>query len=208
MWAAQQNWIVLERKTIMKSVKNKQILVAADVAGYKLKDAVVEHLEKKGWEVTDIGVKDKEGKGVEIFHRMAIRAASMVSEGEFDRAMLFCGTGMGVHLAANKVPGCQAAVVESVPAAKRAITGNGVNIMCMGAHYVAYRMGIEIAEEFLNCELGTGYEWWDTFYEYHKFAHDEIDNFDYEEYKKNGFKFLNDKTPEFKWGQIKPKNHI
>ena len=190
----------------MKTVKNKQILVAADVAGYLLKDAVVEHLVKNGWEVTDIGVKDKEGKGVEIFHRMAIRAASMVSEGEFDRALLFCGTGMGVHLAANKVPGCQAAVVESVPAALRAITGNGVNIMCMGGYYISYQMGIEIADAFLNNDLGSGYEWWDTFYDYHKFAHDEIDNFNYEEYKKNGFKFANDETPKYNWDGLNQKD--
>lgn len=189
----------------MKTVKNKQILVAADVAGFHLKEAVVAYLTKKGWEVTDIGVKDTEGKGVEIFHRMAIRAASMVSEGEFDRAILFCGTGMGVHLAANKVPRCQAAVVESVPAALRAITGNGVNIMCMGGYYVAPQMGIEIAEAFLNNELGSGYEWWDTFYEYHKFAHDEIDNFDYEEYKRNGFNFASQETPRYDWDGLNKK---
>ncbi|MBC7958337.1 MAG: RpiB/LacA/LacB family sugar-phosphate isomerase [Vallitaleaceae bacterium] len=192
----------------MKTIKNKQILVAADVAGYVLKDAVVAHLVEEGWEVTDIGVKDKEGKGVEIFHRMAIRAASMVSEGEFDRALLFCGTGMGVHLAANKVPRCQAAVVESVPSALRAITGNGVNIMCMGGYYIAPQMGIEIADAFLNNDLGSGYEWWNTFYEYHKFAHDEIDNFNYEEYKKNGFKFPNDETPIYDWDGIKNKDKL
>jgi ribose 5-phosphate isomerase B len=189
----------------MKTVKNKQILVAADVAGFELKDAVVAHLRKKGWEVTDIGVKESTGAGVEIFHRMAFRAASMVSEGEFDRAMLFCGTGMGVHLAANKVPRCQAAVVESVPAALRAITGNGVNIMCMGGYYVSHQNGIEIAEAFLNNDLGTGYEWWDTFYEYHKFAHDEIDNFNYEEYKKNGFKYANQETPRYDWDGLNKK---
>lgn len=189
----------------MKTVKNKQILVAADVAGFHLKEAVVEHLKKNGWEVTDIGVKDTIGAGVEIFHRMAIRAASMVSEGEFDRALLFCGTGMGVHLAANKVPRCQAAVVESVPAALRAITGNGVNIMCMGGYYVSFQMGIEIAEAFLNNSLGSGYEWWDTFYEYHKFAHDEIDNFNYDEYKKNGFQFASQDTPRYDWDGINRK---
>jgi RpiB/LacA/LacB family sugar-phosphate isomerase len=192
----------------MKTVKNKQILVAADVAGFHLKEAVVAHLKKNGWEVTDIGVKDTVGEGVEIFHRMAIRTASMVSEGEFDRAMLFCGTGMGVHLAANKVPRCQAAVVESVPAALRAITGNGVNIMCMGGYYVSHQMGIEIAVAFLNNELGSGYEWWDTFYEYHKFAHDEIDNFDYEEYKRNGFQFANQDTPRYDWDGINRKKPL
>lgn len=189
----------------MKTVKNKQILVAADVAGFFLKEAVVAHLKKNGWEVTDVGVHDELGTGTEIFHRMAIHAASMVSEGEFDRALMFCGTGMGVHLAANKVPRVQAAVVESVPAALRAITGNGVNVMCMGGYYVSHQMGIEIADAFLNNSLGSGYEWWDTFYEYHKFAHDEIDNLDYEEYKRNGFKFANQDTPRYDWDGINKK---
>lgn len=189
----------------MKTVKNKQILVAADVAGFHLKEAVVAHLKKNGWEVTDVGVKDEVGAGVEIFHRMAIRTACKVGEGEFDRALMFCGTGMGVHLAANKVPGVQAAVVESVPAALRAITGNGVNVMCMGGYYVSFQMGIEIAEAFLNNDLGSGYEWWDTFYDYHKFAHDEIDNFNFEEFKKNGYKFLPEETPRYDWDGINKK---
>ena len=96
--------IYLDRSYNYEDIKNKQILVAADVAGFHLKEAVVAHLKKNGWEVTDVGVHDEVGTGVEIFHRMAIRTASMVSEGKFDRAMMFCGTGMGVHLAANKVP--------------------------------------------------------------------------------------------------------
>jgi RpiB/LacA/LacB family sugar-phosphate isomerase len=189
----------------MKTVKDKQILVAADIAGFYLKEAVAAHLKKKGWEVTDVGAPDIKGTGTEMFHRMAIRTASMVAEGEFERAMLYCGTGMGVHLAAAKVPHCQVAVVESVPAALRAITGNGVNIMCMGGHYVSHQMGIEIAEAFLKNNLGSGYEWWDTFYEYHKFAHDEIDNFDYEEYKRNGFKFADPYTPPLDFDAINRK---
>ena len=57
----------------------------------------------------------------------------------------------------------------------------------MGAFYVAPQMGIDIAEAYLNAELGSGYEWWYNFYEFHKLAMDELDAFDYEEYKANGF---------------------
>ena len=49
-------------------------------------------------------------------------------------------------------------------------------------------MGIDIAEAYLNAELGSGYEWWHNFYEFHKLAIDELEAFDYEEYKQNGFK--------------------
>ena len=127
----------------MKTVKNKQILVGADFAGYPLKEAVCEHLRKKGWEITDIGVtanSDPENTDL-MFHRVGLRAGSMITEGEFERALLFCGTGMGIHIAASKCPGVHAGVVESVPAALRAITGNGVNVLAMGAFYVAPQMG-------------------------------------------------------------------
>jgi len=173
----------------MKTVKNKQVVVAADFAGFPLKEEVVAHLKRKGWEVTDVGVRSLVDTDTDLmFHRLGLRVGAMISEKEFDRALLFCGTGMGIHIAAGKCPGVHAAVVESVPAALRAITGNGVNVLSMGAFYVAPRMGIEIADAFLNNDLGCGYEWWHNFYEFHKLAIDEIDAFDYEEYKSNGFK--------------------
>ena len=111
-----------------------------------------------------------------------------LSEGEYERALLLCGTGMGIHIAASKCPHVHAGVVESVPAALRAITGNGVNVLAMGAFYVAPQMGCDIADAYLNAELGSGYEWWHNFYEFHKLAIDELEAFNYEEYKKNGFK--------------------
>ncbi len=58
----------------------------------------------------------------------------------------------------------------------------------MGAFYVAPAMGCDFADAFLSAELGSGYEWWENFYEFHKIAVDELDAFDYETYKKNGFK--------------------
>ena len=75
-----------------------------------------------------------------------------------------------------------------MPADLCVITGNGVNILAMGAFYVAPQMGIDIAEAYLNAELGTGYEWWENFYEFHKLAIDELEAFDFAEYKRNGYK--------------------
>ncbi|MBQ1183403.1 MAG: RpiB/LacA/LacB family sugar-phosphate isomerase [Clostridia bacterium] len=174
----------------MKTVKNKQILVGADFAGFPLKEAVVAHLKQKGWEVTDVGVRaDSDPNDTDLmFHRVGLRVGSMITEKEFERALIFCGTGMGIHIAASKCPGVHAGVVESVPAALRAITGNGVNVLAMGAFYVAPQMGCDIADAYLNASLGSGYEWWKNFYEFHKLAIDELDAFNYEEYKANGFK--------------------
>ena len=174
----------------MKKVADKQILMAADFAGYPLKESIKEYLEKKGWTVTDIGVKaDSDPNDTELmFHRIGLRVGAMITEKEFERALIFCGTGMGIHIAASKCPHVHAGVVESVPAALRAITGNGVNVLAMGAFYVAPQMGCDIADAYLNAELGSGYEWWHNFYEFHKLAIDELEAFDYEAYKKNGFK--------------------
>lgn len=171
----------------MKTIKDKQILVGADFAGVPLKDVVVEYLEAKGWTVTDIGVKYVDEEEPEMFHRIGFKVGAKISEGEFERALLFCGTGMGIHIAAGKCPRVHSAVVESVPAALRAITGNGVNVLSMGASYVAPQMGKEIADAFLEHNLGDGYEYWPNFYEFHKLAIDELDAFDYEEFKANGF---------------------
>ena len=174
----------------MKTVKGKQLLVGVDFAGYPLKEAVVAHLKKKGWEITDVGVTAQSNPDdtENIFHRVGLRVGAKIAEGEFERALIFCGTGMGYHIAASKCPHVHAGVVESVPAALRAITGNGVNVLAMGAFYVAPQMGCDIADAYLGASLGTGYEWWHNFYEFHKLAMDELEAFDYETYKRNGFR--------------------
>ena len=171
----------------MKTIKDKQILVAADIAGVALKNAIVEHLVGKGWTVTDIGVKTLDEENPEMFHRIGLKVGAKIAEGEFERAMIFCGTGMGIHIAASKCPHVHAAVVESPHAALHAITGNNVNVLAMGGHYIGHNMGIEIADLFLENNMGDGYEWWPNFYEFHKLAYDELEAFDYEEFKANGF---------------------
>lgn len=173
----------------MKKIADKEILVGADFAGFPLKEAVVVHLKEYGWKVTDVGVRSPQDEDTDLmFHRIGLRVGAMISEKEFERALIFCGTGMGIHIAASKCPGVFSGVVESVPAALRAITGNGVNVLAMGAFYVAPKMGCDIVDAYLSHNLGDGYEWWPNFYEFHKLACDELDAFDYETYKKNGFK--------------------
>lgn len=108
----------------MKMVKDKQILVAADFGGFELKEAVVKHLKERGWTVTDVGMKAGDTGEPEMYQRIGLRAGAMVAEGEFERALLFCGTGMGIHIAASKCPHVHSAVVETVPAALRCVTAN------------------------------------------------------------------------------------
>ncbi|HBS10822.1 MAG TPA: RpiB/LacA/LacB family sugar-phosphate isomerase [Firmicutes bacterium] len=173
----------------MKMVKDKYLVVGADFAGYPLKEAVCAHLRKKGWKIEDLGVTDPNDNNTEnMFHRVGLRVGAKISEGEYERALIFCGTGMGIHIAASKCPHVMSGVVESVPAARRAINGNGVNVLAMGAFYVAPAMGCDIADAYLSASLGSDQTWWHNFYEFHKLAIDELEAFNYEEYKKNGFK--------------------
>ena len=171
----------------MKMVKDKKILVAADIAGVTLKDAVVEDLEKDGWEITDIGVKSVDEENPEMFHRIGLKVGGKIAEREFERALLFCGTGMGIHIAAMKCPHVHAACVETEKAALRAITGNNCNVLYMGAFYMTKEEGIRAARAYLSNNLGDGYQDWQNFYEFHKLAYDELEAFDYQEFKKNGF---------------------
>jgi len=171
----------------MKTIKDKQILVGADRAGFPLKEVVIKHLKSKGWTITDVGVKSADEAKPEMFHRIGLKVGAKITEGEFERALIFCGSGMGIHIAASKCPHVHCGVVESVPAALRAITGNGINVLAMGAFYVAPQMGIEIADAFLEHNFGDGFEGRENFYEYHKLAIDELEAFNYEDFKKNNF---------------------
>jgi ribose 5-phosphate isomerase RpiB len=73
---------------MMKTVKDKYLVVGADFAGYPLKEAVCKHLRDKGWKITDLGVTDPSVDDPEnMFHRIGLRVGSKISEGEFERAL-------------------------------------------------------------------------------------------------------------------------
>lgn len=91
-------------ENVMNTIKEKKILVEADFAGFPLKEVVVEHLKKKGWKVTDPGVKGANEENSEMFHRIGLKVGAQITEKKFERALLFCGTGMGIHIAASKCP--------------------------------------------------------------------------------------------------------
>ena len=139
----------------MKTVRSKQIVVGTDFAGFPLKEAVKTHLQERGWTVTDL---TPDISSAPMYHRVGFALGAKIAEGEFERALAFCGTGMGIHIAASKVPHVHAAVCETVPSAKRAAAANNANLLAMGAFYVAERTAMAMADAFLESELGTGYE--------------------------------------------------
>ena len=126
----------------MKTIKDKQILVGADFAGYPLKEAVVAHLKEYGWTVTECWCQITGGHRYRLmFHRIGLRVGSMISEGEFERALIFCGTGMGIHIAASKCR-CFCRRCRKRAGCSSCNYRNGVNVLAMGAFYVARKWAV------------------------------------------------------------------
>jgi ribose 5-phosphate isomerase B len=175
----------------MKTLADKQVVVAADFAGRPLLEAVKAHLEERGWTVFDC----TEGRDV-MYQRAGFALGAQIAEGKYEKGLAFCGTGMGIHIAASKCPHVHAGVAESVPAAKRASAANNANILAMGAFYIAPRLACAMADAFLETGFSEGYEDYPGFEEYHWVGYEECENFDYEAYKANGFEIPNAETPD------------
>lgn len=168
----------------MKTTADRHVVVGADFAGFKLKEAVKRHLEQRGWTVADV---TPDVDDLPMYHRVGFLVGSQIAEGEFEKALAFCGSGMGIHIAASKCPHVHSAVCESVPTARRAATANNANVLAIGAFFTAPRLASAMADAFLEHSLGDGYEEWDGFLEYHRIGYDECERFDYAAYKANGF---------------------
>lgn len=130
-----------------------------------------------------------------MYHRAGFLLGSRIAEREFEKALAFCGSGMGIHIAASKCPHVHSAVAESVSSARRAATANNANLLAMGGFFTGHQLGMAMADAFLESSLGEGYEDWDGFYEYHLRGFEECDSFDYEQYKSNGFQVPDPSMP-------------
>lgn len=123
-----------------------KIAVAGDSAGEGLAKVLADHL-KQDHEVSEIS-RTKAGPDA-FYANMADRVASAVLAGEFDRAILVCGTGIGVCLSANKVPGIRAAQCHDTYSAGKATTSNNAHIITMGARVIGSELAKDIADAFL-----------------------------------------------------------
>ena len=131
----------------------KKIIVAADPFAVTLKDAVVEHLKSLGYEVADMG-STKE-KPLPYFECGA-EACKALQAGKAERAILLCGTGMGMSIVANRFKGVTAAVVESVFAAKMSRAINDANVLCLGQMIWGEWMAKAAVDVFLNTKFTEG----------------------------------------------------
>jgi len=127
-----------------------KIAIGGDSAGVSLVDILVPHLKSlKDVEVTDLS-KSPSG-GSEFYANMAERVAQAVLSGEADRGILCCGTGIGVAMSANKVPGIRAAQTHDTFSAERAAKSNNAHIITMGARVI----GPELAKAIVNTWLAS-----------------------------------------------------
>ena len=106
-----------------------KVVIGADNLGLPLKDVLVEHLKSKGHEVVDMGVNSSDPVDYPGIGR---RLAEKIAAGEFSRGILVCGTGAGMAIVANKVPGVRAVCVTDPYTAERAIASNNAQVITMG----------------------------------------------------------------------------
>lgn len=130
-----------------------KLAIGADHGGYELKKAVIAHLEKKGYECVDYGCDSPERCDYPIYGERVGRA---VAGGECELGVLICGTGIGISLAANRVPGIRAAVCSETYSAQLTREHNNANIIAFGARVVGEGTALAIVDAFLNAEFQGG----------------------------------------------------
>ncbi len=124
-----------------------KIAIAGDSAGEGLAKILAEHLKAKH-DVAEISHTDA---GADSFYaNMADRVVSEVMSGKYDRAILVCGTGIGVCIAANKVPGIRAALTHDTYSAERAALSNNAQVITMGSRVIGPELAKAIADAYLN----------------------------------------------------------
>ncbi len=136
----------------------KKIIIGSDKSGFPLKEAIKAHLIQLGYEVSDSGTLNEEEP--KPYFEVASTVAKKVSAGEFEKAVLICGTGMGVSIVANKYKGVYAAVCENTYAAEKARAINDANILCLGGWLTAEFVGCAMVDTFLNTEFTQNLEEW------------------------------------------------
>ena len=124
-----------------------KIAVACDHGAYDLKQTLVAHLTKKGYEVVDFGCHSKDSCDYPDF---AGPAAKAVAKGSCDRGVLLCTTGIGVSITANKVRGIRAALCGDCFSAEATRQHNDANVLCMGARVIGEGLALKIADTFLD----------------------------------------------------------
>ncbi len=128
-----------------------KLAIGCDEAAFELKELIKRHLIEKGLDVTDFGTYDTQPVS---YPNIAFAVAESIVRGEHARAVLLCGTGIGMAISANKVPGIRAAQCHDTYSAERASKSNDAHIITIGARVV----GPELAKAIVDTWLGARFD--------------------------------------------------
>lgn len=126
------------------------IALGSDQAGYELKQVVMRHLEERGLSYKDYGSYSSDPVDYPVYGK---KVAHAIVDGECDKGILICGTGIGISIAANKVPGIRAAVCSDCFSAEATRLHNDANILAFGARVVGPGLAEKIVDIFLDTEF-------------------------------------------------------
>jgi ribose 5-phosphate isomerase B len=132
--------------------KHTKIVIGADNLGLPLKDAIRDYLLKKGYQVDDFGVNT--GDPVD-YPDIGATVAEAVGQGKYERGILVCGTGAGMAIVANKVPGVRAVAVQDPYTAERAVASNNAQIITFGSQIVGPLVAEKLIDVWLESEFNA-----------------------------------------------------
>lgn len=127
-----------------------RVAVAADHAGFPLKDAVVDELRRLGIEAQDLGAFDTTPSDFPDYAALVGRA---IQNGEAERGILLCGSGVGVCIAANKLHGVRAALTHDTYSAHQGVEHDGMNVMCLGSRIIGEALARELVDAFVKARF-------------------------------------------------------
>lgn len=130
-----------------------KIVVGCDEAAYRLKELVAKHLKELGHEVLDVGVYNEDPS---LYPDTAEKLCARIADGSSERGVLMCGTGIGMAITANKIPGVRAAVCHDLFSVERSRKSNNCQVMCMGARIVAPQYALMLLDHWLDCDFAGG----------------------------------------------------
>jgi len=131
-----------------------RIAIGADFSAYHLKTAILDELggNELVQDVYDVGVNGPEDTSND-HAEVAVEVARRVASGEADRGLAFCGNGLGVAIAANRVDGVAAVTAHDLFSVRTSITGNRAQVLCMGAKVIGGELAKELVREWLKVEM-------------------------------------------------------
>jgi ribose 5-phosphate isomerase B len=130
-----------------------KIAIGSDHAGFDLKEVIKNHLQELGHEFKDFGTFDESSVDYPDY---AFYVGKAVQSGQYDRGILICGTGIGMSIAANKIPGIRCALCHDVFSAKATRNHNDSNILAMGARVIGNTLALKVLDAWLQAEFEGG----------------------------------------------------